>query len=303
VPLALSDDGVATGTVYLKTGGSLALQATATQASPIDLCGTNGAADQTIVLSASPYSSKEFLLAACGPTQYTLYYIPTRTMTALVPPGFRGGFAGVSNDGTLVGFCCAGSGGSAVFVDRGGTDSFYSGYILGFGISSKDTFWFGSQDTCLATTYVYTAKGMEAVAYRPGGLPFYTWPVQANSRGQVIGNYSAACGNFRQPALPFFWSPGYRTGTFFSPPAGLNVTTTWLVALNERGWVAGNTTAEPFLWNPLTGQTVSIPTPAGVTNFFVAAMNNHGAVTGTYLLGGSTVPFIAFCRGTDCPGR
>jgi len=304
LPVALTDGGLSVGTVNITGSGSLAYEALPTNLSYQDYCGVNGTADLTQLTSISPYSFSEFVVGDCANQTAFLYNLGSQIGAQVAYPGsFYTVLTGVNGGGIAVG---------AYLDSQDIYHGFYyldGSYIKFDPLGSYGTFAQGmNTNSTVFGTYQNAAEG----DYNSGFLldiygnytiinapnASYTEITGLNSQNQAAGGFFLNQSGAGETA--FAW----QNGAFTVFP----LASKWsrAVAINENGTVAGNYFdasghQQGFVWQPSTGQVITVSGPAGTKYVTLDAINNqHAQVTGTYVKGHKSIAFTATCSGANC---
>ena len=307
LPAALSDSGVVLGTVGILGQGTLAVETNPAFANTADHCGLSGAADNTTITAASPYSIQQFIAGSCAQDLGYVYDVAHNT-TAFVTvfDTLETNVTGVSSEGLVVG--------TYVRSD----DVFHGYYMVGGSYGSIDpphsfgTFVNGiSASNEVYGSFKTTNQGDNSSGFLltslidsqiytiiDGPNAFFTEVNGINTHDQAVGGYYPNITG--QGERAFFWQNANMT------QFPLTVSTSVATAVNNSGIVAGwyidlGHKEHGFVWQPATGKVLTVDGPKNTRYIRLTAINNTGSeVTGYYAAGTKTVGFTASCTGAGC---
>ncbi len=302
-PSALTDYGLAAGTLYYYGGGSDAYFSAGKAFSDDAFCqalGQSGTSLRGISRdSALTYTAGECTSSGDG----FLYNQSTNVVTALKYPGATLTVAmGVSDTGRVGGFYTdANSNVHGFYFDGGAYTAFDppgSGATYVYSISPNNTITGTYTDvTGISHGFMLNQAGTYTTIDYPGAKNTVVGGV--NSQNLAVGTIQFAAGGEQA----FAW----QAGSFILPPLPSNAYSL-AQAVSESGIVAGyyGTSVQNvnvgYAWKPATNQVILVKAPAGATDLDVSAVNSRqGQLAGSYVDSASkTVGFIATCTGKAC---
>ena len=296
IPVTITDDGTIAGTT-VSGAGSLATTTNGTDSRTYDFCGTQGAADNTVLTATSPYSVRRFIVGNCGYASGFIYDVGHEMVTAVTtfsPLGTSVGAVGPA--GMVAGVTDVRSGGNTAFRDRGGD---YSTFFPG-------EFAVISQITEVGTTVGYSTNfggSGSGFILQLGGKLVVVEPPHLGS-----GNYvSLYGGNRRGQFVATVVSPTdaraavWQAGRFKYARLPVHTVISEGRAINENGDVAGvfrdaAGVNHVFVWHTSTEVVEVLAVPENVQDMSVVSINNHADIAGTYTQSGSRQAYRAVRR-------
>ena len=296
-PVTITDDRYVAGTI-VNSKGTLALITNGTDSHTYDFCGTRGASDNTVLNATSPYSVDRYLAGDCGYSSEFLYDVARNVLTAmplLSPTGTT--VSAVGSGGLVAGVTDPHSGGDNPFYYRNGHYvSFYPGQFSTI-----------TQITGNGTIVGYwrNVGGVGAgFVFKPDGTLVNAPPPQTSFNNYLLLNG----GNRHDQLAATVLSPDtgiraalWQSSQYTYPPLPAGTVWSFAYAINEKGDIAGTFSdatgaTHVFVWHSSTDKIEVVSAPPGAQAMSVSSINNHGDITGTYTLSGSTQAYRALCR-------
>jgi len=300
IPTALTDYGLAAGTINYYTGGSDAYFSHGKFFSDDAFCAQLGSQGGTSLTGISRDSQLTYTVGACYNTAFSYIYNQSANTTSQIAyPGAvstlatgvntNGFVSGVWEDGTAQhGFTLLG--GTFTSFDPPGSTVTYAQGVTGTN---------GVYGTYSGATSVYTGFLLNGTTYTTLSYPGAAGTIVTgeNDTGLVTGYYYDSADTVHA----FAW----QNGTFSQPPLTGGVQSV-ATGVNNSGEIAGysansDSVTAAFIWQPSTNKLITVAAPAGTTNIVVEAINDTNAqFTGTYTKGSKTIAYIATCKGKGC---
>ncbi len=301
-PVALTDYGLAAGTLAATDGTISAYYSEGKFFSDDDFCAALGDPGGTAINGISRDSALTYTVGTCNGEHFSyIYNQAANTTTAVSYPGAVSTFAyGVNANGVAVGEWF-GSGTHGFSLYNGTYNSITvpgAYYTVALGVTAQNTI-FGNYYTESPTNYygfVLGANGALTTINYPGST--YVGMAGLNSQNMATGFYEDATNH----QYAFAW----QNGTYFvlKLKGALDTRAT---AINESGIVTGwyldaSSNEYGFVWQPATGKVILVKGPAGSKNLEVTGINDTNAqITCMYTSSaGHDIGFIGSCTGTGC---
>jgi hypothetical protein len=302
MPVALTDSGLAAGTIYYSGGGSSAYFSDGKFFSDDAFCAGLGATGGTTLTGISRDPAVTYTVGNCSsalPYFGYIYNQTANTTTAVQYPGAQETQVnGVSLNGKIVGQWNVNQGWHGFYATGGTYVSFdvpSASSTYPQGISSQNTIFGDYADDASGIMHGFllnTAGSYTTITY-PGA----TSTIITGLNGQNLASGIYVTGNADHA---FVW----QNGTFSEPPLPQHVYAD-ANAVNESGDVAGdfttNSASEGFVWQPASNTLITFKGAKTSTGLNVTAVNNtHAQVAGEYYNKGGSFGFIATCTGAGC---
>jgi hypothetical protein len=303
-PVALTDFGLAAGTLYGYTGDDSAYFSDGKYFGDDGFCQILGESGGTELSGISRDSALTYTAGQCTTQNAGYVYNGTTNVTTAVQyPGANLTIvSGVSNSGRVGGYYYDASGTvHGFYFDSGIYTSFDpagSTYTEVRGIAPNGTLsGLYTDATGLSHGFMVNAAGTYTTIDYPGAK--YTVVTQVSSQNLAVGTIDFPNGAEQS----FAW----RSGSFLLPPLPSN-TYSQATAVSEAGIVVGTYGIAPpnvnggFVWNPATSKLIVVKAPAGATYLDVRTVNStHAQIAGSYYnAANKEVGYIATCKGTKC---
>jgi probable HAF family extracellular repeat protein len=300
-PVALTDYGLAAGTLALPNGTIPAYFSAGKSFSDDDFCGAIGAPGATAITGISRDAALTYTVGTCNGQHFSyLYNQATNTTTAVQYPGSVSTFTyGVNANGLAVaewigssthGFALVGTNFRSIDVPGGyGT--------VALGVTAQNGI-FGNYDVAPSGYYGFVMSPRGAITTINYPNSTYTGLAGLNTANLAVGFYTDTANHLHA----FAW----QNGTYLQPKLH-GSTGSRATGVNENGDVVGwyvdtSNIYHGFVWQPATNKIIKVNGPLGSTGINITAVNNTNAqITGSYTnSAGREVAFIGTSAGTSC---